>query len=144
MSRLILNWFNLTQSQGQDLCLKIPVYEVYSPIIDRAFPAMQHIGWRLGTKGTCYTYIKHINAEDQERLTDFLQLLHSILCLTLTEHLAPHFQRELDEAYSLDFNFQPTVFPLAYTEAGTFEHIAKEQQNAAAIAELVRRLSEVI
>lgn len=144
MSRLTLQWFNLTQQQGQDLCLKIPVCEVYSGIIDRAFPAIHHIGWRQSTKGTCYTYIRHIDPEEQERLNDVLQLLNEVRCLTLTEHLAPHFQRELDEAYALDFNFQPNVFPLAYTEAGTLEHIAKEQCNADATAELARRLAEVI
>src|SRR6266567_2514407 len=117
MSRLTLQWFNLTKQEGQDLCLKIPICDVYSGIIDRAFPAINHIGWRESTHGTCYTYITHI---------------------------APHFQRELDEAYALDFNFLPNVFPLAYTDAGTFERIAKENQNPQAIAELVRRLAEVI
>jgi len=144
MSRLTLQWFNLTQQQGQDLCLKIPIYEIYSSIIDRAFPELVHIGWRQSTKGTCFTYIKSITPEEQERINGFLQLLHDVRCLTLTQHLAPHFQRELDEGYALDFNFQPNVFPLAYTEAGTLEHLAKEQRNPAAVAELVRRLAEVI
>jgi len=144
MSRLTLQWFNLTKQEGQDLCLKIPICDVYSGIIDRAFPAINHIGWRESTHGTCYTYIKHISPEDQEHLNEFLQLLQKIRCLTLTTHLAPHFQRELDEAYALDFNFLPNVFPLAYTDAGTFERIANENQNPQAIAELVRRLAEVI
>jgi len=46
MSRLTLQWFNLTKHEGQDLCLKIPICDVYSSIIDRAFPALDHIGWR--------------------------------------------------------------------------------------------------
>jgi predicted amidophosphoribosyltransferase len=144
MSRLALEWFNLTKQEGQDLCLKIPICDVYSSVIDRAFPGIQHIDWRASTKNTCYTYIKRITPEEQQALNDFLELLQKILCLTITQHLAPHFQRELDEAYALDFNFQPNVFPLAYTEAGSWEHLAKEQQNSQAIAEVARRLTELI
>ncbi len=144
MSRLTLRWFNLTQRDGQDLCLKIPICNVYAPIIDRAFPEVTHIEWRQGTQGTCFTYLKHITSEDFDSLNDFLQLLGEIRCLTLTDHLAPHFQAELDEAYALDFNFQTDLFPLAYTEMGSLEHIAKEQQNRAAIAQLNIRLAEVI
>jgi hypothetical protein len=144
MSRLTLQWFNLDQQEGQDLCLKIPICDVYAPIIDRAFPAMRHIGWRSGTQGTCFTYIKRITSVDLDSLKDFLQLLHEIQCLTLTERLAPHFQSDLDEAYALDFNFQTDVLPRAYTEVGSLEHIAKEQQNDAAVAQLITRLAEVI
>jgi predicted amidophosphoribosyltransferase len=144
MSRSTLQWFNLVQRPGQDLCLKIPVYEVYAPIIDRAFPDIGHIGWRSSTKGTGFTYIKQITSQDWESLNDFLQLLGEIRCLTLSDHLLPHFQAELDEAYALDFNFQTEVFPLAYTEVGSLEHLAKEQQNQAATAQLVSRLCEVI
>lgn len=144
MSRLTLRWFNLTQLEGQDLCLKIPICDVYAPIIDRAFPEVNHIGWRQSTQGTCFTYIKHITPEDLDSLNDFLQLLGEIRCLTLTDHLAPHFQAELDEAYALDFNFRTDVFPLAYTEVGSLEHIAKEQQNRAAVDLLNARLAAVI
>lgn len=144
MSRITLQWFNLTRQEGQDLCLKIPICDVYSRIIDRAFPGIQHVGWRQSSQGTCYTYIKNITPEGQETLNKFLELLQRIRCLTITERLAPHFQRELDEAYALDFNFQPNVFPLSYTEIGTLEHHAKENQNPAAIAEIARRLADVI
>jgi predicted amidophosphoribosyltransferase len=144
MSRLTLQWFDLTQREGQDLCLKIPICDVYAPIIDRAFPELNHIGWRPGTQGTCFTYIKRITSEDYDSLRDFLELLGELRCLTLTDHLAPHFQAELDEAYALDFNFQTGVFPFAYTDVGNLEHIAKEQQNSAAVAQLSARLAEVI
>jgi predicted amidophosphoribosyltransferase len=144
MSRLTLKWFNLIKQDGQDLCLKIPICDVYSSIIDRAFPAMHHIGWRQSTLGSCYTYIKNINSEEQERLNNFLELLQKIRCLTITQYLGPHFQRELDEAYALDFNFQPGVFPLAYTETGSWEHLAKEQHHPQGIAELARQLADVI
>lgn len=144
MSRLTLQWFNLTQRPGQDVCLKIPLCEVYSGIIDRAFPELHHIGWRNDTKGTCYTYFKELAEDDQTRLEDFLSLLQSLRCLTITSHLAPHFQRELDEAYSLDFNFQQETFPLAYTETGDMEHRAKEEHNPVAIKELIQRLATVI
>ena len=144
MSRLALEWFNLTRDEGQDLYLKIPICDVYSNVIDRAFPEIQHIDWRTSTQNTCYTYIKRITPQEQQGLNDFLELLKKIICLTITQHLAPHFQRELDEAYALDFNFQPNVFPLAYTEAGSWEHLAKEQQKPQAIAEVARRLAELI
>lgn len=144
MSRLTLKWFNLTKQDGHDLCLKIPVCEVYSGIIDRAIPLLIHIGWRPSTHGTCYTFIKHITPEEQETLNQFLDLLQKICCLTITPHLAPHFQRELDEAYALDFNFQQGIHPLTRTEIGELEHLAKESQHPVAIAEVARRLAEVI
>lgn len=144
MSRLTLRWFNLIQKEGQDLCLKIPIGDIYAPIIDRAFPDIEHIGWRESTQGTYFTYIKNITPSDLDLLGDFLQLLGEIRCLTLTNYLAPHFQGDLDEAYALDFNFQAEVFPLTYTEIGSLEHLAKEQQNPAALAKLTARLVEVV
>ena len=131
MSRLRLSWFNLTQKEGQDLCLKVPICDVYSIIIDRALPSIHHIGWRQGTEGTCYTFIKNITDNERERLNDLLSALQQVLCLTITEHLEPHFTNELDEAYALDFNFQHNVEPLTYTPAGNLEHHAKEFQNTA-------------
>lgn len=144
MSRLSLKWFNLTQKPGQDLRLKIPICDVYSSIIDRAFPDIQHIGWQAAEKGTCYTYIKEISDDDQEKLNDFLQCLQDIRCLTLTEHLGPFFSNELDEAYALDFNFKQDVYPLSYTECGDLEHRAKEQRNGFAVTSLAQKLADVI
>jgi hypothetical protein len=144
VSRLTLRWFNLIQKEGQDLCLKIPIGDIYAPIVDRAFPDIEHIGWREGTQGTFFTYIKSIAPGDLDSLSDFLQLLGEIRCLTVTNHLAPHFQGDLDEAYALDFNFQADTFPLAYTEIGSLEHLAKEEQNLAALANLTSRLVEVV
>lgn len=144
MSRVTLQWFNLSQKPDQDLCLKIPICEAYSAIIDRAFPDIDHIGWREGTKGTCYTFIKYISDNEHEQLNNFLELMQRVLCLTITEHLAPHFSTELDEAYALDFNFKHNTYPLAYTDVGSLEHYAKEEQNRNAINELATRLAEVI
>jgi len=144
MSRLTLQWFNLTKPEGQDMCLKIPVCDVYSDIIDRAVPMIVHIGWRQSTHGTCYTYIKHITPEEQERLNDFLEFLQNVQCLTLTEHLGLHFQQELDEAFALDFNFQQGLLPLTRTEIGNLEHFAKEQRDPQATDELARRITDVI
>ena len=144
MSRLSLEWFNLIQKSGQDLCLKIPVCEIYSTIIDRAFPQIHHIGWQSATKGTCFTYIKQITDDDHERLNEFLECLQHIRCLTITEHLGPYFSTELDEAYALDFNFKQDVYPLSYTECGSLEHRAKEERNRAAIVNLGQRLSDFI
>ena len=144
MSRLVLRWFNLTQTLGQDLCLRTPLCNVYSTIIDRAFPNIRHIGWQQGTKGTCYTYIKEISEEDLEQLSQFLESLQHIRCLTLTEHLGPYFSNELDEAYALDFNFEQDVYPLSYTECGDLEHRAKEARNGAAITALADKLSDFI
>ena len=144
MSRLTLEWFDLAKREGQDLCLKIPICDVYCSIIDRAFPGLRHVGWRQGTHGTGYTYIKRIAPEEQGALSDFPDLLKSLRCLTITPHIAPHFQNELDEAYALDFNFQQSVLPLAYTEVGVLEHQAKELQNSEATASIARRLAEII
>jgi predicted amidophosphoribosyltransferase len=144
MGRSTLKWFNVSQKPSQDLCLKIPNCDVYSGIIDRAFPDLDHIGWRDDTWGTCYTFIKNIDDNEVERLRGFLELLQRIWCLTITEHLAPFFATELDEAYALDFNFKQDTLPLAYTQIGFFEHLAKEEQNRQAINELANRLAEVI
>jgi predicted amidophosphoribosyltransferase len=144
MSRVTLQWFNLSQKAGQDLCLKIPLCDVYGAIIDRAFPDILHIGWQASSVGTCYTYIKDISEDDYERLNNFLQYLHTILCLTITEHLAPYFSTDLDEAYALDYNFKQNVLPLAYTDVGALEHVAKEERNRPAIHELAQKLANAI
>ncbi|MCG3139575.1 MAG: hypothetical protein HDKAJFGB_00469 [Anaerolineae bacterium] len=144
MSRLTLDWYNLEQKPGKDLCLKIPLCDVYSRIIDRAFPDLVHIGWREDTKGTCYTYFKSIAAEEQEQLTAFLDLLKQLLCITRTKVLEQHFKDELTEAYALDFNFEQDKHPLEYTQAGKAERAAKEEQNPKAIEGLAKVLAKVI
>jgi hypothetical protein len=144
MSRLHLSWYNLEQKPGQDLCLKIPVCDVYSGIIDRAFPDIGHITWREGSKSTCYTFIKSITPTEHEQLEAFLDLLKVLLCITRTEILENHFAGELDEAYALDFNFEQNKQPLEYTEVGSLEHSAKEDQNSKAVEDLAKRLANVI
>lgn len=144
MSRLKLNWFNLTQKTGQDLCLKIPICDVYSVIIDKAFPHLNHIGWKKDTIGTCYTYMRTITDGEQESLDSFLQLLQQIVCLTITDHLKPYFENELEEVYALDFNFKQGIQPLEYTLIGEIEHQAKESQSQTAIDQLADLLSKAI
>lgn len=144
MSRVKLQFYNLDQRPGQDLCLKIPIGAVYGPIIDRALPSIKHIGWREGAKGTRYTYIRSITAGDKKQLEKLLDLLKNILCLTITDHLEPHFDDELDEAYAIDFNFEQEQQPLVYTTAGKAEHSAKEEQNQKAIAALANCLAEIV
>jgi hypothetical protein len=144
MSRLTLKWFQLEQKPGQDLCLKIPVCDIYHPVIDRAFPGLKHIGWRPDSKGTCYTFFKDCSRAQQASLEEFLGLLKDLLLLTPSTHLKPHFQGELVEAYALDFNFQPDVQPLAYTAAGDLEHRAKDLRDPAAIEALAQRLAAAI
>jgi predicted amidophosphoribosyltransferase len=144
MSRVTLQWFELNEEAGKDPCLRIPIGDIYGPVIDRAFPSLGHIGWRPGTNGAAYTYIKRITSEINGQLVDFLGLLREILALTITRHLAPHFHSELDELYALDFNFKQDVQPLTYTEVGTLEHRAKENQDSEAIESLAARMSEVI
>lgn len=144
MSRLRLSWYNLEQKPGKNLFLKIPVCDVYSEIIDRAFPELGHIGWREDTKGTCYTYIKSIAPDEQKQLEAFLELLKESLCITRTEILEGHFKNELAEAYALDFNFEQGKQPLEYTKAGKAEHAAKEEQNPKATEGLAKCLAKVI
>lgn len=144
MSRVTLQWYELNKETGQDPCLKIPIADIYGPVIDRAFPSLEHIGWRPGTHGTAYTYIKHITPETNDQLVDLLALLHATLALTITRHLEPYFHSELDEIYALDINFQQDVQPLTYTEVGNLEHRAKASRDSEAIKSLAFRLSEVI
>jgi predicted amidophosphoribosyltransferase len=144
MSRLHLSWYNLEQQPGKDVFLKIPIGDVYSGIIDRAFPDLDHIGWRDGTKGTRYTYVKSIAPEEHEQLVAFLELLKELLCITRTEILEGHFKNELAEAYAIDFNFEQGKQPLEYTNAGKAEHLAKEEQHPKAIEGLAKALAKVI
>lgn len=144
MGRFTLQWFELNRETGKDPCLKIPVANIYAPVIDRAFPSLGHIGWRAGSHGASYTYIKRITPETNDKLVEFLDLLKQTLALTITRHLEPYFQTELDEIYALAYNFQQEVQPLAYTEIGSLEHRAKENQDSAAIDDLALRLGEVI
>jgi hypothetical protein len=144
MSRLTLYWFNLTKREGKDTLLKIPLCDVFSDVIDRAFPDLDYIPWRSVEEGRCYTYIKNLSEPDFDRLNNFLDTLHHLVFLTQTDHLKLHFKDELTEAYALDFNFQQGVHPLTRTETGELEHLAKEARDPQAIAEIARRLTEVI
>jgi hypothetical protein len=144
MSRLTLYWFNLTKRDGKDTLLKIPLGGVFSDIIDRAFPELDCIPWRSVEEGRCYTYIKDLSDPDFDRLNNFLDLLHHLVFLTLSDHLKPYFTDELTEAYALGFNFQQDVRPLTRTQIGQLEHLAKDQQDFQAIAEVARRLADVI
>ena len=146
MSRFTLRFFNLIQTPGQDLSLTIPLGDIYAPIIDRAFPQIVHIGWRKtkAAQGNCYTYIKKITAADLTRLQEFLELLHGLGVLTLTNHLKPYFKKELSEVYALDFNFEQGVEPLEYTRIGSLERQAKEKNTSAAVRELAKELAVTI
>jgi adenine/guanine phosphoribosyltransferase-like PRPP-binding protein len=146
MSRFNLRFFNLIQTHGQDLSLTIPIGNIYAPIIDRAFPQIDHIGWRKakGAQANYYTYIKQITAGDLIRLQEFLSLLHGLWVLTLTDHLKPYFKKELSEAYALDFNFEQGVEPLEYTRIGSLERQAKEKKTPAAVRELAKELAAII
>jgi hypothetical protein len=146
MSRFILRFFSLTQPPGQDLALTIPICNVYARIIDRAFPRIVHIGWRKTKvgQGKCYTYIKQISNADLRRLQKFLELLHGLWVLTLTDHLKSYFKEGLDEAYALDFNFEQGVEPLEYTRIGSLERQAKAKKTPAAVRELAKELASTI
>lgn len=77
-------------------------------------------------------------------MQEFLELLHTLWCLTLTPHLRPYFKKELDEAYALAFNFKQGVEPLQYTLIGSLEHVAKENRVPGAIRELSKALAQAI
>jgi predicted amidophosphoribosyltransferase len=144
MSRLKLQWYNLEEAEGKDPVLKIPICDIYSGIIDRAFPELDHIGWREGGKGTCYTYLKNVSQSELENLRKFLELLKQILCLTITDHLQPPFTNELTEAYAIDYTFKQEVTPLEYTNAGRVEHAAKTNQDARSIDALADVFADII
>jgi predicted amidophosphoribosyltransferase len=136
--------FSLIQIPGQDLSLTIGICNVYARTIDRAFPDINHIGWRRSANWKCYTYIKQISDSDRKRLQELLEMLHDTLCLTITPHLKPHFSKELAEVYALDLNFKPDIKPLEYTRTGSLEHVAKEKKTPAAIRELAKALALTI
>lgn len=144
MSRLQLQWYNLEEAAGSDPVLRIPICDVYSKIIDRAFPSLNHIGWRKGSKGTCYTYLKNASETQLQSVRGFLDLLGQILCLTITDHLRPPFADELTEAYAIDYTFKQDQTPLEYTDAGRVEHAAKTNQDARSIDALADVFAKII
>lgn len=139
MSRLSLYWFNLTKREGKDTLLKIPLCAVFSDVIDRAFPELEHIPWHSVEEGRCYTYIKHLSEPDLDRLNNFLDSLHHLIFLTPSEHLNLHFTDELTEAYALDYNFQQGVQPLTRSLV-----LGEISQGPRGSCDLCARLCEIV
>jgi len=137
MSRYRLNWYELEESDSGDWLVKFPLGDVYSELVDQAFPRFRHIGWRPSTKGVSYTYIKGASSRKIKRLKDFLDLLKEILVLRLNKNLEGYFEDELDQCFALDFNLED---PETYTGAGSLEYEAKyneDRKSADKLAELL-------
>ena len=90
MSRYQLQWYELTKKPGADWFVKVPLCDVYSPIINAAFPDLKHIGWRKTTKSACYTYLKNATEGPVEKLRSLLDLLKSTWVLRLNKTIEKH------------------------------------------------------
>ena len=149
MSRWRLDWFELSANResGRDPFLKIPLGRIYSGIIDRAFPELRHIPWREDTRGTWYTFFKDVTDDELAELGDFLGRLESVLCLTVSKRLAPHFSDELSESYALDFNFKESIRPSGIrqrTEIGQWTNIAKYRKTPKAVQAVAQFLAQAV
>jgi hypothetical protein len=140
MSRYRLNWYEFEQSKGGDWVVRFPLGDVYSKLVDQAFPEFKHIGWRPSTKGVRYTYIKGASPQQIKCLQEFLNLLKEILVLRRNKNLEKHFTDELDQCFALDFNLGD---PETYTGVGTLEYEAKYKENRKAADKLAELLAAI-
>lgn len=122
--------------------MKVPLCDVYSPIINAAFPDLKHIGWRKTTKSACYTYLKNATEGPVEKLRSLLDLLKSTWVLRLNKTIEKHFSDELDQCFALDFNFRDAESH-TYTGIGQLEYAAKYQRDKGSIDKLAELLAEV-
>jgi len=137
MSRYRLGWYELKKSESGDWLVKFPLGDVYSKIIDQAFPKLNHIGWRSSTKSNSYTYIKETNAIEIKQLEKFLDLLKERIVLRLNKNLDCYFKDELDQCFALDYNWE---VPDTYTGVGELEYEAKYKKDI----ESIERLAEIL
>jgi hypothetical protein len=137
-----LKWYELTQQPSGDWFVKLPLCDVYSRMIDAAFPELRHIGWRPATKSACYTYLKNASKAAIKRLEAFLDLLKNTWVLRLNKSIEAYFSDELDQCFALDFNFQDAEAH-TYTGIGQLEYAAKYQQDKGSIDKLAELLENV-
>nr|HDM60010.1 ComF family protein [Bacillota bacterium] len=140
MSRYRLNWYELEESDSGDWLVKFPLGDVYSELVDHAFPNLTHIGWRPSTKSVNYTYIKGATSQEIEELGKYLQLLKHILVLRLNKNLENYFKDELDQCFALDFNLEDSE---TYTDVGQLEYEAKYNRDQQCANKLAKRLAGV-
>jgi len=142
VSRYRLSWYELKQNDSADWFVKLPLCDVYSPMIDTAFPDLKHIGWRPTTKSACYTYLKKAEKDLVDRLRAFLELLKEVWVLRLNKTIEDSFSDELDQCLALDFNFRDAETH-TYTGIGQLEYEAKYQQNKSSIDKIAELLGIV-
>ncbi len=142
MSRYLLKWYDLTEQPGGDWFVKLPLCDVYSPMIDMAFPNLNHIGWRPASKSAGYTYVKNVTKTEIKKLQAFLDLLKSTWLLRVNKSIEKYFSEELDQCFALDFNFQDASSH-TYTGVGQLEYAAKYQQDKGSIDKLSELLANV-
>ena len=140
MSRYRLNWYELEESDSGDWLVKFPLGDIYSELVDHAFPNLTHIGWRPSTKSVNYTYIKGATSQEIEELRKYLELLKHILVLGLNKNLEDYFEDELDQCFALDFNLED---PETYTGVGQLEYEAKYNQDQECANKLAELLATV-
>ena len=140
-----MGWFDLEKRDNEDWHLSLPIPDVFGPLIDEAFPELDHIGWRpsRNNPGVGFTFIKLYDDNDPviEGLRDFLQVISPpLLILTKSGALADEFDDELDFCFALDMNFvQPESGER--THVGGLEFRAKWRDDAASLDELARLMA---
>jgi len=126
MSRYRLNWYEFGESESGDWLVSFPLGDIYSELVDQAFPRLSHIGWRPSTKGVVYTYIRNALPEEIKDLKELLDLLKYILVLRLNKNLRDHFTDELDQAFAIEFTYEDYE---TRTGVGALEYEAKYRKD---------------
>ena len=144
MSRYRLNWYDLEELENGDYSISFPVGNIYSELVDQAFPEIENTGWRPLGSTVFRTKIKSPNTLEVEQLSIFLDLLKEILVLRLNRHLDDYFEDELDQCFALDYNFKSSDDKeREYTDAGELEYEAKYNQDRKSIYNLAKLLVDV-
>jgi len=144
MSRYRLNWYELEELENGDYSISFPVGNIYSELVDQAFPKIEKTGWRSSGSTVFCTNIKSPNVHEVEHLRNFLDLLKEILVLRLNKHLEDHFEDELDQCFALDYNFKSIDDEgREYTDTGKLEYEAKYNRDHNSIYNLAKFLADV-
>ncbi len=117
--------------------LRIWMCDTYSPILIECFPDIS-FKFRSGPSGTCESMLS-LKHRQVLSLQNLLEIFKTHWLLVKNDYIAPYFSDELDQCFALDFNLEENkeTGRFEYTKYGRIEHLAKENQNAEARADLV-------
>lgn len=125
MSVTKLNWANLGIF-GPFTLLRIPLCDVYLPILRHALPNLFENQPSLGTRTTCTIKVALQAEGDRERLETLLAFLREHPVVSRSRSLDPQFGAELAAVYAIDRNFKEPAGG-EYTAVGLLQRNARAQ-----------------